>query len=102
MNALFYLSFIYVYKKTLGVLCRAQNNGLSQAIFRPTSTYDRANSNLVGQIYCTFTMGKPMIVCNNVPALKIMTYQLTTIILSTGCVSGCCFVEVCLYFVGRI
>ena len=25
-----------------------------------------ANYNLVGQIYCTFPMGKPMIVCNSV------------------------------------
>ena len=31
-------------------LCRAQNNGLSQVIFRPTLAYDRAKSNLVGQI----------------------------------------------------
>ena len=27
------------------------------------------NSSLVGQIYCTFPMWKPMIVCNNVPTL---------------------------------
>ena len=39
-----------------------------QVIFRPTLAYDRAKSNLVGQIYCIFAMGKPMIVCNN--ALK--------------------------------
>ena len=43
-------------------------------------TYDRANSNLVGQIYCTFSMGKPMIVYNNV----LMIDQLSTFILSTA------------------
>ena len=37
---------------------------------RPTLVYDQANSNLVGQSYCTFPMGKPMIVCNNVPTLN--------------------------------
>ena len=52
------------------VRIRAQNNGPSQVIFQPTSAYDRANSNLVGQIYCTFPMGKPMIVYNNVPTLN--------------------------------
>ena len=49
---------------------RAQNNDLSQVIFPPISAYDRAKSNLVGQIYCAFPMGKPMIVCNNVPILN--------------------------------
>ena len=49
---------------------RAQNSGLSQVIFRPTLAYDRAKSNLVGQIYCTFPMGKPMIVYNNVTILN--------------------------------
>ena len=44
---------------------RSQNSGLSQVIFRPTLAYDRAKSNLVGQIYCTFP-----IVYNNVPILN--------------------------------
>ena len=52
------------------VRIRAQNNGPSQVIFQPTLAYDRTNSNLVGQIYCTFPMGKPMIVYNNVPTLN--------------------------------
>ena len=36
----------------------------------PTLAYYRAMSNLVGQIYCTFPMGKPMILCDNAPALS--------------------------------
>ena len=49
---------------------RAQNNDMSQVIFLPTLAYDQANSNLVGQIYCTFPMGKPMILCNIDPTLN--------------------------------
>ena len=49
---------------------RAQNNGLSQVIFQPTLVYDQAKSNLVGQIYCTFPMGKSMIIYNNAPILN--------------------------------
>ena len=49
---------------------RAQNSGLSHVIFQPTSAYDQAKSNLVGQIYCTFPMGKPLIVNNEVPILN--------------------------------
>ena len=38
---------------------RAQNNGLSQDIFRPTLTYDRAKSNLVvGQILLYISNGE--------------------------------------------
>ena len=54
---------------------------MSQIIFRPTLAYNRAKSNLVGQIYCTFPMRKPMIFYNNVPTLND---QLPTLILSTG------------------
>ena len=40
------------------MLGRAQNNGLSQVIFRPTSAYDRAKSNLVGQILLYISNGE--------------------------------------------
>ena len=49
---------------------RAQNNGLSQVIFRPTLVYDRASPIWEDIFYCTFPIGKPMIVCNNVPTLN--------------------------------
>ena len=48
--------------------CSAQNNDLSQVIYGPTLAYDQANFNLVGQIYCTFPMGK--LFCNDVPTLN--------------------------------
>ena len=39
----------------------------SWSFSEPISANDRANSNLVGQIYCTFLMEKPMMAYNNVP-----------------------------------
>ena len=48
---------------------RAQNNGLSLVISDPFQ-YDQANSNLAQQIYCLFSMGRPMIVYNNIPTLN--------------------------------
>ena len=45
------------------IIIRAQNSGLLQAIFQPISVYDLAKSNLVGQIYCTFPVGKPTKTC---------------------------------------
>ena len=38
--------------------------------FLPIPAYGRVQSNLVGQIYCTFPIGKPMIVYNNVPTVN--------------------------------
>ena len=37
---------------------RAQNSGLSQVIFRPTSAYDRPKSNLIGQILLYISNGE--------------------------------------------
>ena len=50
--------------------CRAQNNVSYRAISDPLQyNYDQTNSNLVGQIYSTFSMEKPMILSNNFPTL---------------------------------
>ena len=40
------------------------------AIFQSIFTIWPSKSNLLGQIYCTFPMGKPLIVYRNVPAFK--------------------------------
>ena len=37
---------------------RAQNSGLSQVIFRPTSAYDRPKSDLIGQILLYISNGE--------------------------------------------
>ena len=37
---------------------RAQNSGLSQVIFRPTSAYDRVKSNLIGQVLLYISNGE--------------------------------------------
>ena len=49
---------------------RAWNNSQPLAIFQPIFTIWPSKSNLLGQIYCTIPMGKPLIVYRNVPAIK--------------------------------
>ena len=44
----------------------ARNNSRPLAIFRPISTFGRPKSILVGQIYCTFSMGWQLITYKNV------------------------------------
>ena len=40
------------------------------SIFQPIFTIWPSKFNLLSQIYCTFSMGKPLIVYSNVPAFK--------------------------------
>ena len=49
---------------------RAWNNSQLLTIFQPIFTIWLSKSNLLGQIYCTFPMGKPLIVYSNAPAFK--------------------------------
>ena len=75
MSSLKILGFVLDSSFTWGphvnmIVSRAQNNGLSQVIFRPTLVYDRASPIWEDIFYYTFPMGKPMIVCNNVPTLN--------------------------------
>ena len=49
---------------------RAWNTSCPLAIFRPILPIWPDKSNLLGQIYCTFPMEKPLIVHSNVPALR--------------------------------
>ena len=51
----------------LQVTCNsARNNSRPLAIFRPISTFGRPKSILLGQIYCTFSMGWQLITYKNV------------------------------------
>ena len=49
--------------------CRAWNSSQPLAIFWPNSIWP-SKSYLLGHIYCTFPMEKPLIVYSNVPAFK--------------------------------
>ena len=46
------------------------NNSQPLAIFLPLFTIWPSKSNLLGQIYCTFPMEKPLIIYSNIPAFK--------------------------------
>ena len=50
--------------------CRSWNSGRPLAIFRPICPIWPSKSSLLGQIYCTIPMGKPLIVYCNIPAFK--------------------------------
>ena len=49
---------------------RAWNSSQPLAIFRPIFPVWPSKSNLLGQFYCTFPIGKPLIVYCNVPAFQ--------------------------------
>ena len=51
-------------------VCRAWNNSRPLAIFRLIFTIRPSKSNLIGHIYCTLPMGKPLLVYTNVTAFK--------------------------------
>ena len=69
-----YVPYIYMYgmKYVYGTeqlhvnYCRAQNSSWPLTIFRPFSGIGVSKCNLLGQTYYTFSMGKPMIVYENV------------------------------------
>ena len=63
-----------VHRKDSDIRALELEKGLSMTEHKITghsiSVFGQANSNLVGQIYCTFPMGKPMILCNDVPSFN--------------------------------
>ena len=62
----------------------SQNDDLPLVTFLLISVYGQAKTDLIGQIYCTFPLEKPMIVCNIIPTINERAKQLSTLMLSSG------------------
>ena len=58
------------------VVYQSSTDDLSQAIFWDNSLHSWTKLNLVGQTYCTFTMGESLTICNNVLFLTSFNWAL--------------------------